>query len=104
MSQTFHHLIQERVVRGKYRDQERPIVVNNWEATFIDFTEEKLTPIVDEAQKFGIEMFVLDDGWFGHCDDDNSSLGDWHVDKKKFQKGLKHFADYVNGKGIKFGL
>ncbi len=83
MSQTFHHLIQERVVRGKYRDQERPIVVNNWEATFMDFTEEKLTPIVDEAQKLGIEMFVLDDGWFGHRDDDNSSLGDWYVDQKK---------------------
>ena len=104
MSQTFHHLIQERVVRGKYRDQERPIVVNNWEATFMDFTEEKLTPIVDEAQKLGIEMFVLDDGWFGHRDDDNSSLGDWYVDQKKFPKGLKHFADYVHDKGLKFGL
>ena len=104
MSQTFHHLIQERVGRGKYRDQERPIVVNNWEATFMDFTEEKLTPIVDEAQRLGIEMFVLDDGWFGHRDDDNSSLGDWYVDQKKFPKGLKHFADYVHNKGLKFGL
>ena len=70
----------------------------------MDFTEEKLTPIVDEAQRLGIEMFVLDDGWFGHRDDDNSSLGDWYVDQKKFPKGLKHFADYVHDKGLKFGL
>ena len=58
----------------------------------------------DEAQRLGIEMFVLDDGWFGHRDDDNSSLGDWYVDQKKFPKGLKHFADYVHDKGLKFGL
>lgn len=104
MSQTFHHLIQERVVRGKFRDQERPIVVNNWEATFMNFDEAKLIPIVDDAKKLGIEMFVLDDGWFGHRDDDNSSLGDWYVDSHKFPRGLKHFADYVHSQGLKFGL
>lgn len=104
MSQAFHSLIHDRVIRSKYKDQVRPILVNNWEATYFDFTEEKLKPIVDDAKKMGIEMFVLDDGWFGHRDDDNSSLGDWTVFKKKFPNGLDHFADYVHQQGLKFGL
>ncbi|MFT8842752.1 MAG: alpha-galactosidase [Schleiferilactobacillus harbinensis] len=104
MSQTYHRLIRERVVRGRYRDQERPILVNNWEATYFDFNEAKLRPIVDAAKKLGIEMFVLDDGWFGHRDDDTTSLGDWVVDSHKFPLGLKHFADYVHNQGLKFGL
>lgn len=104
MSQNLHHLIQERIIRSKFKHQERPIVVNNWEATYFDFDESKLQPIVDEAQAMGIEMFVLDDGWFGHRDDDNSSLGDWQVYQKKFPHGLAHFADYVHAKGLKFGI
>lgn len=104
MSQTFHQLIGKRVVRSKYRDLKRPIVVNNWEATYFDFDEEKLKPIVAEAKQLGIEMFVLDDGWFGHRDDDYSSLGDWQVFAKKFPQGLGHFADYVHNQGLKFGL
>ena len=104
MSQGFHHLIQERVVRSKFKHAQRPIVVNNWEATYFDFDEAKLQTIVDEAQNLGIEMFVLDDGWFGHRSNDDSSLGDWQVFAKKFPHGLKHFADYVHGKGLKFGL
>lgn len=104
MSQTYHSLIRERVVRGRYRDQERPILVNNWEATYFDFNEDKLRPIVDTAKKLGIEMFVLDDGWFGHRDDDTTSLGDWVVDRRKFPLGLKHFADYVHRQGLQFGL
>lgn len=104
MSQAFHSLIHDRVTRSKYKDQLRPILVNNWEATYFDFSEEKLKPIVDDAKKMGIEMFVLDDGWFGHRDDDNSSLGDWKVFKKKFPNGLDHFADYVHQQGLKFGL
>lgn len=104
MSQAFHSLIHDRIIRSKYKDQVRPILVNNWEATYFDFTEEKLKPIVDDAKKMGIEMFVLDDGWFGHRDDDNSSLGDWTVFKKKFPNGLDHFADYVHKQGLKFGL
>lgn len=104
MSQSFHSLIHDRIIRSKYKDQVRPILVNNWEATYFDFDEEKLKPIVDDAKKLGIEMFVLDDGWFGHRDDDNSSLGDWKVYKKKFPKGLGHFADYVHQQGLKFGL
>ncbi|MGQ5709733.1 alpha-galactosidase [Lactobacillus sp. PSON] len=104
MSQNFHKLIHDRIIRSKYKDQVRPILVNNWEATYFDFNEEKLKPIVDDAKKLGIEMFVLDDGWFGHRDDDNSSLGDWKVFKKKFPNGLGHFADYVHKQGLKFGL
>ncbi len=104
MSQAFHSLIHDRVICSKYKDQVRPILVNNWEATYFDFNEEKLKPIVDDAKEMGIEMFVLDDGWFGHRDDDNSSLGDWKVFKKKFPNGLDHFADYVHKQGLKFGL
>lgn len=104
MSQAFHGLIHDRIIRSKYKDQIRPILVNNWEATYFDFNEDKLKPIVDDAKKMGIEMFVLDDGWFGHRDDDNSSLGDWKVFKKKFPNGLDHFADYVHKQGLKFGL
>lgn len=104
MSQAFHSLIHDRIIRSKYKDQLRPILVNNWEATYFDFDEEKLKPIVDDAKEMGIEMFVLDDGWFGHRDDDNTSLGDWTVFKKKFPNGLNHFADYVHKQGLKFGL
>lgn len=104
MSQAFHEIIRERIVRSKFKHADRPILVNNWEATYFDFNEEKLKTIVDEAENLGIEMFVLDDGWFGHRDDDNSSLGDWTVYKKKFPLGLGHFADYVHEKGLKFGL
>lgn len=104
MSQAFHGLIHDRIMRSKFKDQVRPILVNNWEATYFDFNEDKLKTIVDKAKKLGIEMFVLDDGWFGHRDDDNSSLGDWKVYKKKFPNGLGHFADYVHDQGLKFGL
>ncbi|MGC4387713.1 alpha-galactosidase, partial [Streptococcus suis] len=99
MSQTYHDLVNERLVRS-YKHQTRPILVNNWEATYFDFTEDSLRPIVDEAQQLGIEMFVLDDGWFGCRDDDTTSLGDWFVDKKKFPNGLSHFAEYVHSKGL----
>lgn len=104
MSQSFHKIIRDRVVRSQFKNQERPILVNNWEATYFDFNEEKLRPIVDEAKKLGIEMFVLDDGWFGKRDNDQSSLGDWQIYQKKFPKGLKSFADYVHDQGLKFGL
>lgn len=104
MSQAFHSIIHDRIMRSKYKDRVRPIVVNNWGATYFDFDEDKLKPIVDKAKELGIEMFVLDDGWFDHRDDDNSSLGDWQVFKKKFPNGLGHFADYVHQQGLKFGL
>lgn len=104
MSQTFHHFVKEHIIRSRYKDMERPILVNNWEATYFDFTEEKLLPLVDKARKLGIEMFVLDDGWFGHRDSDRSSLGDRFTYDKKFPNGLEHLAKYVHGQGMKFGL
>ncbi len=94
-----HHLLPSRFVK-----QERPTLVNNWEATFMDFTEDKLMPIVNKAHDLGIEMFVLDDGSFGHRDNDQSSLGDWFVDHKKFINGVGGFAHRVHQLGMKFGL
>lgn len=104
MSRKFHKLLRERVARGQYREQARPILVNNWEATYFDFNEQKIEEIADEASKLGIELFVLDDGWFGHRNDDKSSLGDWKVNKNKLPDGLASLANKVNEKGLKFGL
>ncbi|MCB5953078.1 alpha-galactosidase [Enterococcus sp. BWT-B8] len=104
MSQVNHHLLRERVARGRFQYKERPILVNNWEATYFDFTSEKLHAIVDEAKELGIEMFVLDDGWFGKRDSDNSSLGDWFEYQGKLKNGLKGIADYVHQQGLQFGL
>lgn len=94
-----HHLLNQNFV-----NQDRPILINNWEATFMDFTEDKLMPIVEKAKELGIEMFVLDDGWFGHRDNDLSSLGDWFVDQKKFINGIGGFSYRVHNLGMKFGL
>lgn len=104
MSQVFHKLLRDRVARGKYQYADRPIVINNWEATFFDFDDKKLDQIIDEAKPLGIEMFVLDDGWFGHRNDDNSSLGDWFVNQDKLSGGLKRVADRTHEHGMKFGL
>lgn len=104
MSSTLHHLLRERVARGEHQYKERPILVNNWEATYFDFDSKKIEEIVDEAAALGIEMFVLDDGWFGHRDSDNSSLGDWFEYEGKLKEGLKGIADYVHKKGLQFGL
>ncbi|WP_261805703.1 alpha-galactosidase [Lapidilactobacillus luobeiensis] len=104
LSQAYHHLLKERLVRSPWQNRPRPILVNNWEATYFDFDEAKLRPIVDQAAELGLEMFVLDDGWFGHRDNDRSSLGDWVVDQRKFPQGLTHFTNYVHQKGLKFGL
>lgn len=102
MSQTFHHLLRERVARGKYKYADRPIVINNWEATFFDFDNQKLEKVINEAKPLGIEMFVLDDGWFGHRNDDNSSLGDWFVNKNKVN--LQKISKKTHRAGMKFGL
>lgn len=102
MSQAFHHLLRERVARGKYKYADRPIVINNWEATYFDFDDDKLDEVVKEAKPLGIEMFVLDDGWFGHRNDDNSSLGDWFVNHDKVN--LQRVAKQTHDAGMKFGL
>ncbi|OIM75926.1 alpha-galactosidase, partial [Oenococcus oeni] len=104
MSQTYHRLLRERVARGKYQFAQRPIVINNWEATFFDFDTEKIQKILDNAAPLGIEMFVLDDGWFGHRDDDNSSLGDWFEHATKLRGGLKALSQQVHDRKMKFGL
>lgn len=104
MSQIHHELLRERIARGRHQFAERPILVNNWEATYFDFNSEKIKAIIDEAKELGIEMFVLDDGWFGKRDADNSSLGDWFEYKGKLTNGLREIADYAHSKGLKFGL
>lgn len=104
MSKIYHNLIKDRIVRSSYQYKDRPILVNNWEATYFDFNDRKLEKIVDEASALGIEMFVLDDGWFGHRDNDTSSLGDWFTDTRKFPNGLNKFAKYVHSKKLLFGL
>ncbi|WHY78280.1 alpha-galactosidase [Neobacillus sp. WH10] len=104
MSRTFHKLLRTRVCRGVYRDKTRPILINNWEATYFNFTEKKLKELADMSKGLGIELFVLDDGWFGHRDNDKSSLGDWVVNKKKLPHGIKGLADYIQNKGMQFGL
>lgn len=104
MSQSFHSLYQNHLVRGKHQFEERPVLVNNWEGTYWDFTEEKILEMADVASDLGIELFVLDDGWFGKRDDDKSSLGDWFVDDKKLPSGLKKLCQEIQGRGMKFGL
>jgi len=104
MSRTYHRLYRSRLCRGKYRDQERPILVNNWEATYFDFNADKLVAIAEEGARLGIELFVLDDGWFGKRDADNSSLGDWYEDRRKLPEGLADVAKRIQGAGLQFGL
>ncbi len=104
MSRSIHDFLRERVINPAYVYKRRPIVVNNWEATYFDFNEEKLFPIIDEAGKLGIDTFVLDDGWFGKRDSDWSGLGDWFVNEKKLKGGLKTIIDRCKKNGLKFGL
>ncbi|GFZ31524.1 alpha-galactosidase [Clostridium zeae] len=104
MSRTYHKLYRTRLCRGRYRDKTRPILINNWEATYFDFDGEKLTDIAKEGKKLGIELFVLDDGWFGKRNSDDCSLGDWIVDKNKLPDGLKNLGDRINDLNMKFGL
>lgn len=104
MSRTFHKLYNMRLVRGKYRNATRPILVNNWEATYFNFTEEKIVSLSREAAELGIELLVLDDGWFGKRNSDTCSLGDWYVNEEKLPSGITLLAEKVNENGIRFGL
>ncbi|WP_455662482.1 alpha-galactosidase [Pradoshia sp.] len=104
MSQAFHDLYREHLIPKHWQKEIRPILINNWEATYFDFNEEKLLAIAEKAKDVGIELFVLDDGWFGSRNDDTTSLGDWKVNKNKLPKGLKHLAEGVRLRGLKFGL
>ena len=104
MSRTYHKLFRTRLARGKWRDLERPILINNWEATYFNFNEDKLVALAKQAKKAGVEMLVLDDGWFGKRDKDNCSLGDWVADPKKLPGGIKRVAEKINAEGLLFGL
>ncbi|NMA72209.1 MAG: alpha-galactosidase [Firmicutes bacterium] len=104
LSQTFHDLFRRFLLRGPYRDRPRPVLLNSWEATYFNFTEERLLELAREAQALGMELFVLDDGWFGRRNDDTSSLGDWEANKAKLPRGLKGLGEAVNDLGLAFGL
>lgn len=104
LSRTFHRLYRERLVRGPWKDRVRPILINNWEATYFDFDADRIEAIAQAAAPLGIELFVLDDGWFGRRDRDNSSLGDWVPDRRKLPGGLEDLVSRVNRTGLQFGL
>ena len=104
MSHIFHNLYRTRLVRGKWRDRVRPVLINNWEGTYFDFNEEKILEIARRAKDIGVELFVLDDGWFGKRNSDNCSLGDWVVNTEKLPGGITGLADKINDLGMQFGL
>ena len=99
-----HDFVNNHIVRGEHKDADRPIVLNNWEATFFNFNRSKILALARSAQKLGVEMFVLDDGWFGKRNNDLAGLGDWVENRKKLPGGIKYIANKVNKMGMKFGL
>lgn len=104
MSRTFHKLYGKRLVRGKWRENPRPILINNWEATYFDFTEERLIKIAKKAKECGVELFVLDDGWFGKRNSDRAGLGDWFANRERLPEGIEGLSQKIESLGIKFGL
>ena len=104
MSHGLHELYQNHLVRGKHQHLERPVLINNWEGTYFDFTEEKILEMAGSAADLGVDLFGLDDGWFGKRDDDERSLGDWFVNEAKLPNGLKSLSDEIHQLGMKFGL
>lgn len=104
MSRQFHRLYRRRLARGFWRDRERPVLINNWEATLFDYVEEDLLRFAEKAKECGIEMFVLDDGWFGSRCNDKSGLGDWKANRTKLPEGIKGLSENIEALGMKFGL
>ncbi|MCM1533430.1 MAG: alpha-galactosidase [Corallococcus sp.] len=104
LSQRYHKFINEHIIPQQWAYKERPILVNNWEATYFRFTEKKLLDIAKTAKSFGIELFVLDDGWFGKRTDDTKGLGDWTVNKSRLPSGLDGLSKKINALGLKFGI
>ncbi|MBP3700298.1 MAG: alpha-galactosidase [Lachnospiraceae bacterium] len=100
----FHDFVNEHVVRGDWKKKERPVLFNNWEATFFDFNESRLMTLAKKARDLGAELFVLDDGWFGARNNDVAGLGDYNINRKKLPSGLKGFGEKVKAMGMKFGL
>lgn len=104
MSRTYHKLYRERLCRGKYRDEERPMLINHWDATGTVYTAERLAEIAKAGAETGLELFVMDDGWFGDTPDTIRQLGDWFPDKRKFPNGIKPMVDSITASGMRFGI
>jgi alpha-galactosidase len=104
MSKTHHRVYRKRLYRGEYRDRRRTILINTWKATYFDVNEEKLLNLTKEAKEFGIDLFVLNDGWFGERNNDTSSLGDWYANRRKIPSSHEGLGKKLNKIGLKFGL
>lgn len=104
LSHNFHNLIKNRVCRGIYRDKKRPVLLNLWEACYFNFTDDTIKSAADSAADLGVELLVIDDGWFGKRNNDRCSLGDWYVNEDKIKCGLKDLCKYVNEKGLMLGI
>lgn len=104
LSQQYHNCIRNHVCRSKYVHMSRPVLINSWEAAYFDFTGETIVNLAKEAASLGIDMVVMDDGWFGKRDDDNSSLGDWYVNEKKLGGSLSELIRRVHEQGVRFGI
>jgi alpha-galactosidase len=104
LSQNYHNVFRYHLCRGKYKEIPRPVLINNWEATYFQFDDEKIYEIAKQASELGVEMLVLDDGWFGKRDDDYSGLGDWFVNEEKLNGKLYNLVDKINTLGMKFGI
>lgn len=104
ISENMHPFVRTHIVRGNYKNQLRPVLLNSWEANYFNISERKLVKLAKASAKVGIEILVMDDGWFGHRNDDRTSLGDWYVNKKKLPGGIKRLAKKVNKKGVGLGI
>ena len=104
LSKQFHTCIRDHICRGKFKDQVRPVLINSWEGAYFDFNGDTIVRLAKDAKELGMDMVVMDDGWFGKRDNDNSGLGDWQVNEKKLGCSLKELIDKVNQEGIKFGI
>lgn len=104
MSRIYHRLYNQNLVRGEWKDKKRPLLINSWEAAYFQFDDEKLVAFAKRAHELGIEMLVMDDGWFGHRNDDHTSLGDWFVNENKLHGGLASLVSRVKALGMKFGI
>lgn len=104
MSRTFHDVIRTHLIHEKWQNKNRPVLINNWEATYFDFDADKLIALAKASKKLGIELFVLDDGWFGERNDDTCGLGDWFVNTKKIPSGLGKLSEQIHAEGLQFGL
>lgn len=104
MSQVFHQLFRQYLIQETWQEQERPVLLNNWEATYFDFDEKSLLELAENAKELGVELFVLDDGWFGNRDNDRAGLGDWFVNAKRLPEGLGSLSQKIHDMGLQFGL